>query len=48
MPECLAIGAKRSEGLLQGHGTTLRFALNQVDIARVTYDRNAPNGVATE
>jgi len=34
------------EGLLQGHGTTLRFALNQVDVARVTYDKNAPNGVA--
>jgi hypothetical protein len=34
------------EGLLRGNGTTLRFAINQVDIARVTYDRNAPNGVA--
>lgn len=35
------------EGLLKGSGTTLRLALNQVDIARVTYDRDAPNGVAT-
>jgi hypothetical protein len=24
----------------------LRFAMNQVDIARVTYDREAANGVA--
>ena|ERR1700690_2964817 len=35
------------EGLLRSSGTTLRFALNQVDIARVTYDREAPTGVAT-
>ena len=35
------------EGLLRGSGTTLRFAMNQVDIARVTYDREAPTGVAT-
>jgi hypothetical protein len=34
------------EGLLRGSGTTLRFAMNQVDIARVTFDREAPNGVA--
>jgi hypothetical protein len=34
------------EGLLTGNGTTLRFAINQVDVARVTYDKNAPNGVA--
>lgn len=34
------------EGLLHGSGTTLRFAMNQVDIARVTYDREAPNGIA--
>jgi hypothetical protein len=34
------------ESLLHGSGTTLRFALNQVDVARVTYDKNAPNGVA--
>ncbi|MBN2574625.1 MAG: hypothetical protein JXP73_08655 [Deltaproteobacteria bacterium] len=34
------------EGLLRGHGSTLRFAMNQVDLARVTYDKNAPNGVA--
>jgi len=36
------------EGLLHGHGTTLRFAMNQVDLARVTYDKNAANGIATE
>jgi hypothetical protein len=34
------------EGLLRGSGTTLRFAMNQVDVARVTYDRETPNGVA--
>lgn len=34
------------EGLLRGNGTTLRFAINQVDIARVTYDKDAPHGVA--
>ena len=35
------------EGLLRGSGTTLRFAMNQVDVARVTYDKAAPNGMAT-
>jgi hypothetical protein len=34
------------EGLLRGNGTTLRFALNQVDVARVTYQKDAPQGVA--
>jgi hypothetical protein len=34
------------EGLLRGQGTVLRFAMNQVDVARVTYDKDAPNGVA--
>ncbi len=34
------------EGLLQGSGTTLRFALNQVDVAKVTYQKDAPNGIA--
>ncbi len=33
------------EGILRGDGTTLRFAMNQVDVARVTYDKSAPNGV---
>jgi hypothetical protein len=33
------------EGLLHGSGTTLRFALNQVDVARVTYQKDAPNGL---
>jgi hypothetical protein len=33
------------EGLLKGNGTTVRFAINQVDVARVTYDRNAATGV---
>ncbi len=34
------------EGLLQGSSTTLRFALNQIDVARVTYQKDAPNGIA--
>jgi len=34
------------EGLLHGSGTTLRFAMNQLDLARVTFDREAPNGIA--
>ncbi|HJX63489.1 MAG TPA: hypothetical protein VJ860_05990 [Polyangia bacterium] len=34
------------EGLLHGSGTILRFAMNQVDLARVTFDREAPNGIA--
>jgi hypothetical protein len=34
------------EGLLHGSGTTLRFAMNQLDLARVTYDRETPTGIA--
>ncbi len=34
------------EGLVHGSGTTLRFAMNQVDVARVTYQKDAPNGIA--
>ena len=33
------------EGLLKGRGTTVRFALNQIDVARVSYDSSAPNGI---
>lgn len=33
------------EGLLKGNGTTVRFAINQVDVARVTYDRNSASGI---
>jgi len=33
------------EGLLHSSGTTLRFAKNQVDVARVTYQKDAPNGI---
>jgi hypothetical protein len=36
------------EGLLKGSGTILRFAMNQVDVARVVYDREAPSGVRAE
>jgi hypothetical protein len=33
------------EGLLKGRGTTVRFALNQIDVARVTYDSSTPSGI---
>ena len=35
------------EGLLKGNGTTVRFAINQVDVARVTYAKDEPTGIAT-
>jgi hypothetical protein len=35
------------EGLLKGRGTTVRFAINQVDVARVTYDSSAENGISS-
>jgi len=34
------------EPLLQGDGTLLRLAMNQLEVARVVYDREAPSGVA--
>jgi len=34
------------ETLLRGNGTTIRFALNQLDVARVTYDKEVSTGVA--
>lgn len=34
------------EPLLEGDGTMLRFALNQFEVARVTYDKSAANGIA--
>jgi hypothetical protein len=34
------------EPLLQGDGTIVRLALNQMEVARLVYDRNAPSGVA--
>jgi hypothetical protein len=33
------------EGLLQGNGTIIRLALNQVDVAKMIYDPEAPAGV---
>lgn len=36
------------EPLLQGDGSVLRFALNQYEVARVTYAQSAPTGVAVE
>jgi hypothetical protein len=35
------------EGLLKGRGTTIRFAINQVDVARVSYDSSSANGIST-
>ena len=34
------------EPLLQGNGTLLRLAMNQLEVARVVYDSEAPTGVA--
>lgn len=34
------------EGLLRGNGTVVRFALNQIDVAKVMYDKEASNGIA--
>ena len=36
------------EVLLKGSGTVVRFVLNQVDVAKVTYDKEATNGVGKE
>ena len=36
------------EGLLRGDGTTIRFALNQMDVVKVVYDKTAPNGVGAK
>jgi hypothetical protein len=35
------------EPLLQGDGTLLRLAMNQLEVARVVYDHEAPTGVGT-
>ena len=34
------------EGLLQGGGTIIRLTLNQVEVARLVYDPEAPTGIA--
>jgi hypothetical protein len=36
------------EGLLRGAGTIIRFAMNQMEIARLVYDPAAPNGIAAD
>ena len=36
------------EGLLRGAGTIIRFAMNQMEIARLVYDPAAPNGIASD
>jgi len=34
------------EGLLVGEGTIIRLAMNQVEVARITYDPATPTGLA--
>ena len=36
------------EGLLRGAGTIIRFAMNQMEVARLVYDPAAPNGIASD
>ena len=36
----------QKQPLLQGDGTVIRLAMNQLEVARFVYDRNAPSGVA--
>jgi hypothetical protein len=38
----------QKEILLKGTGTQIRFALNQIDVAKVTFDTEATNGIAAE
>ena len=33
------------EALLQGDGTILKLAMNQLEVARLNYDKSAPGGV---
>ena len=36
----------QKEPLLQGDGTIIKLAMNQLEVARFVYDRSAPSGVA--
>ncbi len=36
------------EVLLKGSGTIVRLVLNQVDVAKVVFDKESPNGVSKE
>jgi hypothetical protein len=36
----------QKESLLRGNGTIIKFALNQMVVATVTYDKEAKNGIA--
>ena len=36
----------QKQPLLQGDGTIIKLAMNQLEVARFTYDRGAPTGVA--
>ena len=36
------------EPLIKGNGTVVRFVLNQVDVARVKFDKEAANGISSD
>jgi hypothetical protein len=38
----------QKEILIKGTGTQIRFALNQIDVAKVTFDKEAKNGIAAD
>jgi hypothetical protein len=38
----------QKEILIKGGGTQIRFALNQIDVAKVTFDPESKTGVAAE
>jgi hypothetical protein len=38
----------QKEILLKGSGTQIRLALNQIDVAKVTFDKESNNGIAAE
>jgi len=38
----------QKEILLKGTGTQIRLALNQIDVAKVTFDKESKNGIAAE
>jgi hypothetical protein len=38
----------QKEILLKSSGTQIRLALNQIDVAKVTFDKEAKNGIALE
>lgn len=47
-PDCKTYYLFSHEPLLAGDGTTIRWTLNQLDVAKVVYSASAPNGIASE